>query len=500
MADFVYKQSNWNKVFHSLPHWWVLGAGAAGPGKSLALTVDPLIQVKVEDDRCRDKHHEFHQRWGSSTGEAWHLRRTGDDLDQTIQRSKLLYPQVDPSADYNENKRTWTFRSGYRIRFGHCHNPDDWMRYRSQQCTHLAFDELIEFTEQQFDELSTRVRSSDPVLSKMMRIRMCTNPQVPRTLSEKGIKLQDPMWVRRRFVDPAPKGKTTFVRREKRRDGTWAEKTWIYWPATLYDNPDPDFVRSYEENLLLAKPHIRAAQLYGDWYITAGSYYGDVWNERLHTCKPFRVPAHWPKWRSMDWGFKKPGCVHWWAMDDDGNIWCIRELWFQERWDWEIAKEIRSIETDFLGIKWRNGRSPLTGPADSQIWEERGEHVKTKAQTFAELGVNWVKADKKSRDHNAELLHRRLGDHRGGTTTPGLVIFDTCRQLIKWIPSAQEEDATGGLVDTKNDHAGDSVLYSCAYASHGRSGISYVSDEDFEWRRKRASRAHRPRGSYGSEV
>lgn len=500
MADIQYKANHWNRVFHSLPHDIVFGAGAAGVGKSLSLLIDPMIQVKAEDERCRDKHHPFHQRWGMSTGEAWHMRRVGEDLDQTIERSKRLFPTIDAQADYNENKKAWRFRSGYKYVFESCNKPDDWNRFRSNQCTHLGMDELIEFTQKQYDEIQTRVRSSDPVLIRMLRWRMCSNPSVPASLSKRGIKLNDPLWVRKMFVDPEPNGKVTFRRRVKRDDGTYAERTWIYWPGTLYDNPDPDFVKVYEANLLLAKPHIRAAQLYGDWYITAGSYFGAAWKKGIHTREPFQVPSRWPKWRSMDWGFKKHGCVHWWAMDEEGNIFCIYELTFIGRHDEDVAKDIKRIETDVLRIPLRDGRSALSGPADTQIWEERGRGTKTIGSTMWENGVDWEKADKKSRRRNAELMYKRLEDHQDGTCTPGIVISTRCRRLIQTLPAAMEDSDTGELVDGGDDHWLDSALYSVAYASHGRVGIRWTSQEDWERQRRRGTVSRRAKGSYGSEI
>ena len=85
---------------------------------------------------------------------------------------------------------------------------------------------------------------------------------------------------------------------------------------------------------------------------------------------------------------------------------------------------------------WSNGRkSKLTGPADTQLWEQRGDTGKTKAQAMADKGVYWTKADKRSRLRNAELLTARLKDHDGGTTTPGIVFFDTCQEITKLIPA-----------------------------------------------------------------
>jgi hypothetical protein len=142
---------------------------------------------------------------------------------------------------------------------------------------------------------------------------------------------------------------------------------------------------------------------------------------------------------------------------------------------------VRHIE-ETMGL-WdkRRNCSRIVGPADNQLWEKRGEHLtRSKADDFAERGIGWVKADKKSRQRNAELLAERLRDHMGGTTTPGIVFFRTCRKTIETIPSIQrkpppndEEPADGG-----DDHWLDETLYACAYASRGRVGVASGQGED----------------------
>lgn len=469
----------------------------------MVLLMDPFHwQILTEHERCLNKDHEHHLPWGGSSGWALHLRRTRPMLELSIQRSHKIFPLIDPAAKWNENKATWVFRSGYRYQFGHCHDSEDWQNYLSFEFTHIAYDELIQFEEEQYDQINTRLRSSDPVLRKMLKIRAMSNPLMSRQKGD-NFSIKDPNWVRKRFIDAAPEGKVTFKKNLRMQDGRIVVHTSIYLPATLYDNPSKEFQEDYEAKLQNAKPHIRQALLFGNWYVTAGSFYGDVWNPNLHVRKPFKIPKEWPKWRSMDWGFKMPGVVHWWAMDEDQNVFCWKEMMFQGRQAGDVAKDILAVEEKYGLVK--KGRSVLSGPADTQLWEDRGDNTKGKAQEMEEAGVSWVRAKKGpgSRLRNAELLYDRLADHAGGTTTPGVVFFDTCTEIIKLIPSIGTSDKNSEEpADGNDDHAFDSCLYSMGYASHGRKGISWSSkdEEDEDEDDEEVSKGRRGRWGYGSEV
>ena len=74
----------------------------------------------------------------------------------------------------------------------------------------------------------------------------------PRLSGNKGedISIDDPAWVKRYFVDPCPEGRKVLRRRIKRRDGTVEYVTKLYLPATIYDKPDPEFVKEYELQLM----------------------------------------------------------------------------------------------------------------------------------------------------------------------------------------------------------------------------------------------------------
>lgn len=497
--DAPYTPSAWGAAYHALPYNEVLGAGSAGPGKSLVLLMEPLAQIVMEDQRCSNTEHPYHLDWGASSGWALHLRRTLPMLQQTLVRAQKIFPQIDPGARWVASEMTWIFSSGYRYQFGHCAEEGDWDRYMSNEYSIILWDELVQFIEEQYNQISTRLRSSDPVLGLMLKNRSMSNPMMKRQSSEK-FTVNDPQWVKRRFVDPAPMGKVVLSRYVTLQTGEKVKRTRMYFPATLYDNPDPVFVRQYDIELASAPPHIQQALRYGNWEITEGSHFGAEWRQNLHVCEPFEIPPHWPVFRSMDWGFKKPGNIHWWAMDDDDNLFGFYEYRFQGKLDVEVVREAREIEKK-LGL-WHDGRSTITGPADTQLWELRGDSLKSKAQAFQELGMPWAQADKRSRQRNSELVMQRLKDHRDGTTTPGLVLFTNCRYAIRGIPSIQtdpnnpEEPQKGG-----DDHAYDSVSYACAYASHGRNRLGergFSSEEERE--RDLEERFQRGRYGYGGEI
>jgi hypothetical protein len=479
----IYTPSKWGEEYHSLQVWEALGAGSAGPGKSTVLRAEPLVQAKVEHERCLYKEHPHHMNWGDSVGWALYMRRTRPRQEQNISIAHRLYKAVDPDVGWNEKKGIFTFKSGYKVQFGACMDPDDWMQYYSSEYTLILFDELVEFLEEQFVQITGRCRTSDPVLKPMLKIRSMSNPVM---LAETGVSSRDPNWVRKRYVDPAPEGRVILNKKIEMGDGSIEYKTRMYLPATLYDNPDPGFVRQYEATLRDKPTHIQQALLFGDWYVTVGSYYADVWDPKYHKCKPFRIPDSWPRFRALDWGFKTHGTIGWFAIDPDGNLFCEREFNFIGMLVPDVAVDIKRIEKR-LGL-WRGNKSRITGPADTQLWEERGDKGLSKIKEFEKAGIRWVQADKSkgSRQRHSERITARLKDHRNGTTTAGLVFFNSCVKCIQTIPAIQADpNNVEVVVKGGDDHWHDMVSYAVSYASKGRVGVSIddmriIHDEDRE--------------------
>jgi len=445
-----YQPSAWGREFHALTVDEALGGGSAGPGKSMALLMDPMEQVVVEHERCRAGE----IPWGHSEGWALHLRREFPRLEQTIHRSKLLFPQLDPDIKWDSQKHMWMWSSGYKYQFGHLKDNDSFLNYRSAQFSHLGIDEAGELdTKDPWDELVARVRTADPVLSKMLKARATSNPF--------------PNWLRDYFVDPAPEGRAVIRRKLKLSSGADVERTRLFLPAKLSDNPDPVFRANYEANLRDKPQHIRAALLDGNWYVVAGAFFAEDFDPSRVVIKPFRIPDHWKRFRSGDWGFKQACVILWWAVSPDGELICYRERTFNGSKARETLDAIgvaeRIKETEEAAGEWNRLKdcSRLTGPMDTQLWEERGHRGPTMADDMARIGIYWNRATK-GRKQAAQQVIKRLKQH-GYNDRPGLMFFDRCQMCIKTIP-ALGTDESDPEVPKKGgpDHWYDAVSYAVA--------------------------------------
>jgi len=450
----------------------VLGGGSAGPGKSLTLLWDPIVkQAVIEHSRMTGIPPEGSPGWlvelcrnnrirkGESEGHALHMRRTMPMLQETIDRSLRMFKAFDPDAIYNKELHRWEFTSGYKYTFGHCREPKDHVNYLSKQYTWLGEDEAGQFLEEQHEELDARVRSGDPVLKYLLATRLMSNPT--------------PGWLKERFVSPEPKGNVVFrVRVHDPETGESNYKTRLFLPAKLDDNPDKEFVKQYKIKLLSKPAHMRARYLYGDWNSVEGGYFEDDYNPTVHIIDPFKIPRDWPKFRAMDWGYKAPGVIGWFAMDPDENLYQFYEFNFRLMRDIEVAKRVAEIEQRFGFWNKREKKSRLTGVADTQLWEERGDSGKSKAAVFASEGVYWQPADKASIARNAERISERLRDY-DKHKKPGLMLFNACKKSAEMFASIGVDENDGTVPDKKSPlkHWFDMHAYAAARASRGRGSI-----------------------------
>lgn len=450
---------------------------------SMVLLADPLEQVLVEHLRCTQDEKAIPAgippdlkqaivnnplRWGYSEGWALHLRRTLTRLGETIERAHRMFPLIDPDVDWNEKKNMFTFSSGFKYQFGHCKDRNDHTNYLGQQYSWVGFDELIEFLERQYHAICSRVRSGDKVLMKMLKRRSMSNPKLSDAKGE-SIDIDDPMWVRRYFVDPAPNGNTILRKKIVLASGEVTYVRKLFLPATLYDNPDKDFVRQYEIELRSRPKHIQDAYLFGKWDSVVGSFFEHSYSPDVHRCRPFKIPQNWPIFRALDWGYVSEGCLGYYALDPGADtLFKFWECVFKRK---RVTDFITSVVKPFEEANklWSPFKGSLVyGPADTQIWEERGESALSKYQEFVQNGVDWCYADKRSREDNAQRVHERLVAHENFSRPPKLIFFENCKSSYQVLsgmqtdPNKPTEPLKGGF-----DHPYDETSYACAYI-HGR--------------------------------
>ena len=295
-------------AFQQRPEYEALYGGAAGGGKSDALLAEALRQVHIPHYR------------------GIVFRRTFPQLTDLVDRSREVYGAAFPKASYNETKHVWTFPSGAKIYFGNMQRDEDRFNYQGKYYDFIAFDELTQFTWVQYSYLMSRNRPNGP--GTRVYIRASANPG--------GVGHG---WVKDRFITAAPPltpivGEYDVVTPEGKR--ITLRRSRIFVPSTVFDNRrllenDPNYLA----NLAMLPEAEKNALLYGSWDSFDGqvfmewrndpAHYGDM--QWTHVIDPFPIPAHWRIWRGFDFGYAKPFAVGWFAADEDGRLYHIKEYY-----------------------------------------------------------------------------------------------------------------------------------------------------------------------------
>lgn len=440
MSKIIWTPQPRQKIFMSRKENEALYGGAAGGGKSDCALAEALRQVHIPHYR------------------GLILRKTYPQLSELIDRSREIYQSAFVNAKYNEQKHCWTFPSGAKIYFGAMQHTKDRTNYQGKRYDFIDFDELTHFTWDEYSYLFSRNRPNGP--GTRCYIRAQANPG--------GIGHG---WVKERFITAAPPMTTIYEdinivfpdgHTETRR------RSRIFVPSSVFDNKillknDPEYI----SRLAALPENEKKALLYGDWDSFSGQVFTEWRNNPdgysnhidTHVINPFKVPDSWKMYRGFDFGYSRPFSVGWYAIDHDGRMYRIRELYGCTatpndgvRWEpGEIAKHIRLIEKEDRNLKNKH----IIGIADPSIFDEsRGESV---AKMMERNGVYFEKADN-TRIAGKMQIHNRLAfDERG---IPMLYVFNTCKHFIRTVPSLVYSQSDVEDIDTTaEDHIYDEVRY-----------------------------------------
>lgn len=431
MSSFTFPPPNEKQaLFLTDTHKYIGFGGARGGGKSWAVRVKavllclnyPGIKVMI-------------------------IRRTYPELQENhiIPLCEMLHCHAEDRtqrvASYNDSKKHITFPNGSRILFRYCDNEKDADRFQGTEVDVLFVDEATHQSEEKMDKLSACVRG---VNGYPKRIYYTCNPG--------GV---GHAWVKRLFVD----------RQYKPGENP---DDYSFIRSLVRDNlalmqSDPEYVRKLEA----LPPKLRKAWLDGDWDIYEGQFFEEFadrpehYTDRqwTHVIEPFEIPDGWRIYRSFDWGYAKPFSCAWWAVDYDGVVYRILELygctdtpnegvkWTPER----VFAEIHRIETEH---RWLRGKT-IQGVADPAIWDaETGESI---ADVATRYRVYFDKGDHARLPGWMQVHYRLYFDDNG---YPMMYVFKNCKAFIRTMPLLQYDEHRVEDLDTDGeDHVADEVRY-----------------------------------------
>ena len=445
-------------LFLACPIPEVLLEGTRGSGKTDALLMD------------------FAQHVGQGYGDASRgilFRETYPQLQDVVSKARRWFRQIFPEARWNGDYY-YRWPTGETLYFRQMAKPDDYWDYHGHEYPWIGWEELANWASIEcYESMHACNRSSHPDLPR--KVRSTTNPYGAGRA-----------WIKKYFVDPAPAGRLiteereipafdggALVRRKVLAHRVRIHGSYIENPKLLVN--DPLYLANIEK---ISDLNRKKAWLFGDWNISVGGMFDDLWIPDRHILRPFPIPTSWRIDRSLDWGSSKPFSVGWWAESDgtpatmpDGRQRTFPRGTLIRIGEWygctgKPNEGLRMTAKNVaLGILDREREMKIVGrvqagPADSSIFDTIDDACI--AQNMASVGVRWVPADKRpgSRKNGWELMRTRLEAAATGDDTPGLYVFETCRDFIRTVPSMTRDKRNPDDVDTDaEDHAGDETRY-----------------------------------------
>ena len=360
-------------------------------------------------------------------------------------------------AQYSKADKLFRFPGGSIICFGYCAADADLGQYQGAEYDIWFADEAGQFPEEWLVQIDACVRG---VNGFPKRTYYTLNPGGPSH-----------GYFKRLFID------RDFRDHEHPED-------YAFIQALCTDNrallaAQPEYMRSLEK----LPPKLKKAWLEGRWDVYEGQFFEEfrqfpvkpgnfrelpdiTGNFRyVHVIEPFDLSAgekkRWAILRSYDFGYNKPFSVGWWAVDPDGVLYRILELYGctetpNEGVRWTPDQQFRRIREIEDTHPWLAGKH-IQGVADPSIWDtSRGESI---ADTAARYGIYFTPGDNRRIPGWMQVHYRLQFDENG---YPGMYIFRNCKAFIRTIPMLRYSQTNPEDVDTDmEDHVADEVRYLC---------------------------------------
>lgn len=284
--------------------------GARGPGK----TITQLMR--------------FRRNVGIGYGQYWRgviFDLEFDNLSGLVAESLKWFPKFFDGAEFKQSPSMykWVWPTGEELLFRHVKKAKDYDKFHGHEYPFIGWNELTKYpTSELYDKFMSVNRSSftperdtpkcpktgnyltfnkegyfakpdsPPLPAIPLEVFSTTNPNGPGH-----------QWVKRRFINCAPRGTVVRTSVEIFNPQTQQNDVVVKTQVAIFG--------SYRENIYLPPEYIaelesvtdenlRKAWLYGDWDIVTGGAFDDVWKKNLHVKRRFVIPKSWHIDRSFD--------------------------------------------------------------------------------------------------------------------------------------------------------------------------------------------------------
>lgn len=368
--------------------------------------------------------------------------------------SKVSFEFPDYLGTLNKSDHEFQLREEYGSGVIAFRNLDDPSKYLSSEFATIYVDELTKNKKETFDFLNMRLRW--PGIPDT-RFAGATNPG--------GIGHG---WVKKLWIDSDFK------------EENYDPNEFGFIQARYSDNPHN--ASTYEKSLSSLPDKLRRAYKDGDWDVFAGQFFTEF-RRSVHTCDAFEIPEDWPRLLCLDYGYSKPSCVLWLALDRAFNtVYVYRELYETGLTYASLAKEIANTH-DLHDIHsdpaiWAKKDSPKSGESVMRENLPKGTRI-IKGENSRVVGWGVFREYLKIRNIDGEEI-------------PSLKIFKNCKNLIRTIPEQVYDEKKPDDLDTNaEDHAVDALRYGLMAMRNKniqtkplnysmKAGTTYMKSSDFD--------------------
>ena len=373
----------------------------------------------------------------------------------------FLRAELNGIARYNKTEKVFNFHNGSTIKFGYCATDSDLDQYQGAEYDVIFLDEATQLLEMWIKKITACVRG---VNAFPKRIYYTMNPGG----ASHG-------YIKRLFID------RSFEEGEDPDDYTFIQS--LVTDNKVLMESQPDYIKQLEA----LPPKLREAWLYGRWDIFEGQFFEDFrttpdpqkcheagisveealkQHRWTHVIPPFDINSGecrgWNIMRSYDFGYNKPWSLGYWAIDYDGVLYRIMDVYGwngnpDEGNKWtpdEQFKYIAELERTHPMLK---GRKIVDSVADPAIWDaSRGESI---AETAIKYGVYFTPGDNHRIAGWMQFHYRLQFDDNG---YPRMYFFKTCETSRRVIPLMMYSETHPEDINTKlEDHCPDEIRYMC---------------------------------------
>lgn len=373
----------------------------------------------------------------------------------------FLIPELKGIASYNKTDHVFHFFNGSEITCGYCNNDTDTLQYQGAEYDVVFLDEATQLQQDWIKKINLTVRGAN-ALPK--RTYYTCNPG--------GVSHA---YFKRLFIDKA------YEDGEKPEDYSFTQALVTDNDALMAMQPE------YMAELQSLPPKLREAWLYGRWDIFEGQFFEDfiinppvtkaaelgltqdelrAQHRWCHVIEPFDLNAGerrgWKIMRSYDFGYNRPFSLGYWAIDYDGVLYRIMEMYGwngtpNEGVKWSPDEQFKRMAELERTHPWLKGRKIVDSVADPAIWD--ASHGESIAQTAARYGIYFSPGDNQRIPGWMQVHYRLQFDEEGYAR---MYIFNTCSTFIRTMPMMMYSDTHPEDLNTSlEDHCPDEVRYMC---------------------------------------